>query len=519
MRIAIVLANLAARKDSPRRVDGSSPASFRTLAAVTTLFVVAADDMATFGGPGSVQPCTGDGRRVAGLDAVLPEVGLKVCKAFYGAERCPSPDKLWEEAVRIESPYPTPADAIAEILWSVFSIGVTGVAPDAPPGGKIGDVVVKAGARLNSTQSGDGDGGRVMLVGPNVRNEGTICTPGGQTILAAGKVHHYLRGTYYVLDASAALVELKQRYPGLGIGRAPEPVFTLGDGIRADVVVGRLGARLGWLEELRAYKAEGDVYRRPQIEIVLREDGFVERSTLPAGSFALKSVTIGAEVPDSVFALPPTAGLQDLPPRIKAAKEDELEDSYRRWILETSTADATLETLVRIELLRKYEPEKMTEVLSTSLQKSLAAFRALHPDSKPDFLKEKITASATAKPAEQAFLLPSKSPILDNNFFVHREVLAWRYLASACKTEGGSLKCPQDAAEFGTLVPQDRISVPVRMELVGKEKVNIRGSQRDLLHLKLTGDSSEWGLWLDDQDHYKLIRVAIPADDTEVVRD
>jgi hypothetical protein len=136
-----------------------------------------------------------------------------------------------------------------------------------------------------------------------------------------------------------------------------------------------------------------------------------------------------------------------------------------------------------------------------------------------DFLKEKITASATAKPAEQAFLLPSRSPILDNNFFVHREILAWRYLASACKTEGGNLKCPQDAAEFGTLVPQDRISVPVRMELVGKEKVNIRGSQRDLLHLRLTGESSEWGLWLDDQDHYKLIRVAIPADDTEVVRD
>jgi hypothetical protein len=136
-----------------------------------------------------------------------------------------------------------------------------------------------------------------------------------------------------------------------------------------------------------------------------------------------------------------------------------------------------------------------------------------------DFLKEKITTSATAKPAEQAFLLPSRSPILDNNFFVHREVLAWRYLASACKTEGGNLKCPQDAAEFGTLVPQDRISVPVRMELVGKEKINIRGAGRDLLHLKLTGESSEWGLWLDDQDHYKLIRVAIPADDTEVVRD
>ena len=37
--------------------------------------------------------------------------------------------------------------------------------------------------------------------------------------------------------------------------------------------------------------------------------------------------------------------------------------------------------------------------------------------------------SASAKPAEQAFLLPSTTPILDNNFFIHREVLAWKYLA------------------------------------------------------------------------------------------
>lgn len=52
--------------------------------------------------------------------------------------------------------------------------------------GRFGDVVVQAGAQITSPVSDDGNGGRVMLVGPNVTNEGTISTANGQTILAAG---------------------------------------------------------------------------------------------------------------------------------------------------------------------------------------------------------------------------------------------------------------------------------------------------------------------------------------------
>ena len=136
-----------------------------------------------------------------------------------------------------------------------------------------------------------------------------------------------------------------------------------------------------------------------------------------------------------------------------------------------------------------------------------------------DFLIEKITSSATAKPAEQPFLMPSTSVILDNNNFVQREVLIWRYLAADCKSEGGALKCQQGPVEFGCLVPQDRTSVRVRAELVGKEKVAIRGAERELLRINLTGEGFEWALWVDAQDQFKLIRVAIPADNTEVVRD
>jgi filamentous hemagglutinin family protein len=52
--------------------------------------------------------------------------------------------------------------------------------------GKIGDIVVEAGSQIFSPVNDDGNGGRVVLAGANVTNSGTIATPNGQTILAAG---------------------------------------------------------------------------------------------------------------------------------------------------------------------------------------------------------------------------------------------------------------------------------------------------------------------------------------------
>jgi hypothetical protein len=138
---------------------------------------------------------------------------------------------------------------------------------------------------------------------------------------------------------------------------------------------------------------------------------------------------------------------------------------------------------------------------------------------KDEFLIEKIMSSLTAKTAEQPYLMPSTSAILDNNFFIHREVLAWRYLATNCQTEAGTLKCQEGPVEFGALVPQDRTSLRVRMQLAGREKVTIRGTGRELLRLNLSGEEFSWALWVDENDHFKLIRVLIPDADTEVVRD
>ncbi|WP_395718910.1 filamentous haemagglutinin family protein [Prosthecobacter sp.] len=58
--------------------------------------------------------------------------------------------------------------------------------PSPPASGRIGNVTVQAGARITAPTTSANVGGRVALIGPNVTNEGTISTPDGQAILAAG---------------------------------------------------------------------------------------------------------------------------------------------------------------------------------------------------------------------------------------------------------------------------------------------------------------------------------------------
>jgi hypothetical protein len=138
---------------------------------------------------------------------------------------------------------------------------------------------------------------------------------------------------------------------------------------------------------------------------------------------------------------------------------------------------------------------------------------------KDEFLIEKISTGTGGKPAEQPFLLPSTSVILDNNFFVHRELIAWRYLGADCKPENGRQKCAKSPVEFGVLIPQDRTSMRVRVTFMGMEKISMHGAEREMMRLNLSGDGFDWAMWVDDQDQFKLVRVAIPADNTEVVRD
>jgi len=135
-----------------------------------------------------------------------------------------------------------------------------------------------------------------------------------------------------------------------------------------------------------------------------------------------------------------------------------------------------------------------------------------------DFLMEHIRKTPEEKPEEQPFLLPTSTSILDDYFFIHREVLIWRYLATACRQEKGEVQCPaSQKTQFGAMNPHQRSSLPLSVEFSGHDKVSIRGSERNLNKFVLRSEGGDWIMWFDDQ--FKVQRILIASDNTEVLRD
>jgi hypothetical protein len=133
-------------------------------------------------------------------------------------------------------------------------------------------------------------------------------------------------------------------------------------------------------------------------------------------------------------------------------------------------------------------------------------------------LTQKWSAGPQEKEQEQPYLLPTATSILDDYFFVHREVLAWKYLASTCRTEKGQVQCPlKQRAQFGTMNPRQHSSAPASMEFMGREKVTVGNVEKELSKLELKSETGSWLIWFDDQ--FKVLRISIPSEKTEVVRD
>jgi hypothetical protein len=218
------------------------------------------------------------------------------------------------------------------------------------------------------------------------------------TIFDGGVAHFFERRNYARVDLAAELSRILKVYAEVAAGIAPRPVFELGGwgylafgrGLRAQMTLGP-GARLGWLDELAGGAREGSTFRVGQITIELREDGFIERADAgPAGRMTAKDALVDPPLDERLFALPALEGLQDISPRKLQDLSGYLEDAVHRWVLASDTRDAALETLVRLDLARRYEPDKMAELARTNLEQSLETWRRQQSDPKPGLLREKI---------------------------------------------------------------------------------------------------------------------------------
>ncbi len=136
---------------------------------------------------------------------------------------------------------------------------------------------------------------------------------------------------------------------------------------------------------------------------------------------------------------------------------------------------------------------------------------------KDEFLVERVTLVQPAKSAEQPFMLPASTLILDDYFFSQRQILLWRYLANQCQKKPGESGCSLAPAQFGVIVPRQQSAAQVSLSFAGNQKVNIKGTDQELARFELKTDTNTWTMWVDSA--YKIQKIAIESDHTEVYRD
>jgi hypothetical protein len=108
--------------------------------------------------------------------------------------------------------------------------------------------------------------------------------------------------------------------------------------------------------------------------------------------------------------------------------------------------------------------------------------------------------------------------ILDDFFFSQRQVLLWRYLAASCRPKSGETGCELPKTQFGAIIPRQRASAAYSVAYVASEFITIKGAPRQVSKFVIASEGSpEWSLWIDSDK--KLVRVLIPSESTEVLRD
>lgn len=229
-----------------------------------------------------------------------------------------------------------------------------------------------------------------------------------------------------------------------------------------------------------------------------------------SGSFGI--YLNGKRVGTETFNITETLNNQRLPDYSTATSEIKFDDGRFR-----ATQTAEMQVSAKGEL-RSYVWH------ATVPQKEEASV-----EPKDQLLVEHIVP-ADQKKLDVQHMLPLSTIILDDNFFSQREILLWWYL-STCRRQDNNLLC--GTGKFMILVPHQHVSGNATLELMGQEKVMIKGAERELNKIKLDtngpqalnwlndqsheSEAAQWVLWVDDQ--YRIVKMTVAGSNVEVVRD
>jgi len=136
---------------------------------------------------------------------------------------------------------------------------------------------------------------------------------------------------------------------------------------------------------------------------------------------------------------------------------------------------------------------------------------------KDEFLSETISIGPNEKSFTVPHLMLHSTPILDDNFFLHREILLWRYLASGCTVKAEGLSCNPAPQQYGVLIPAQHSAQTVTLDFKDKEKISIKGKEVECSAFRLHSEDSDWLIFMNDQQ--KVVRIVSAAVGLEVVRD
>jgi hypothetical protein len=132
-----------------------------------------------------------------------------------------------------------------------------------------------------------------------------------------------------------------------------------------------------------------------------------------------------------------------------------------------------------------------------------------------DLLVEHIVP-ADLKKMDLPHILPLSTSILDDNFFSHREILAWRFIATNCPPDkDGRRSCTP--GDFSILVPRQHLAGNARVELVGRNAIKVKGVEREMDELKVDTGGALWLIWIGED--LKVMKISIPSNGVEVIRD